>query len=41
MTGIASPRGGFWRLVEAIQVAFCKLHRIQFEAPWKARRPDC
>ena len=25
------------RALDAIDLAFCKLHRIQFEAPW---RPD-
>lgn len=27
-------------LFEAVRTTFCKLARIQFEAPWQARRPD-
>ena len=41
MTGLASPRSGFWRLVETIRLALCKLNQIQFDAPWKPRGPNC
>ena len=28
-------------LLKAIDVAFCKLHRIQFSAPWATRPRGC
>lgn len=29
------------RLLEAIDLAFCKLNRIQFSAPWATRSRGC
>jgi hypothetical protein len=29
------------RLIDDTALAFCKLNRIQFEAPWRDRRTGC
>lgn len=29
------------RLAESISLSLCKLHEIEFAAPWNPRRPTC
>jgi len=34
-------RGALRRLIDSLDLVFCKLNRIQFEAPWNPRRQGC
>ena len=33
--------GALKRLINSLDLVFCKLNRIQFEAPWASRRQGC
>lgn len=44
MTNPATPNGlfaAFRRMIEALDLGFCKLNRIQWQAPWRRQCGDC
>ncbi|HET9428446.1 MAG TPA: hypothetical protein VFO69_08830 [Allosphingosinicella sp.] len=41
LTRLFRSEGPLSRLAGAIFLPFCKLHQVQFDAPWNPRRRGC